>query len=172
MNKPDIVSVIENEGVEIKQRGKAFWASCPFHAEKTPSFKIDPERQTFYCFGCHEHGDIIDFIQKYRGMSFKNALQYLGIATDRPSSGALHTIKEKQKKRGLVKQFRMWEAHHHSEICFLYRTLQKIKSEIKAEADLDEIARIYHLETMWLYELEILESRDDATKFQLYVEGK
>ena len=48
---------------------------CPFHHEKTPSFKIDPTDRHFYCFGCHKAGDLLDFIQQYHNVSLPRAVQ-------------------------------------------------------------------------------------------------
>jgi DNA primase len=79
-NKPDIVHIIEQEGVELK-RGKAL---CPFHSERTPSFMVNQKKQTFHCYGCGEHGDVISFIMKLKGVSFKDALVYLGIKDGQP----------------------------------------------------------------------------------------
>lgn len=76
IGKPDILMTIEREGIEVR-RGKAF---CPFHHEKTPSFTIHQHRQTFHCFGCGEGGDVITFIMKLKGITFKEALAYLGMA--------------------------------------------------------------------------------------------
>lgn len=44
----------------LRNKGRNLWGLCPFpdHNEETPSFKIDPDRQNFYCFGCHQHGDL------------------------------------------------------------------------------------------------------------------
>jgi hypothetical protein len=80
INKPDIVHIIEQEGIELK-RGKAL---CPFHAERTPSFIVNQKNQTFHCFGCGDHGDVIDFIMKLHGLSFKDALVYMGIKSGQP----------------------------------------------------------------------------------------
>ena len=43
-----------------------FWANCPFHNEKTPSFKVDDKKGFYYCFGCNEKGDVLKFVQKTR----------------------------------------------------------------------------------------------------------
>jgi len=51
--------------------------NCPFHEEKTPSFVIYLDSNSFYCFGCNEGGDVIDFVQKLHNVSFKEALKYL-----------------------------------------------------------------------------------------------
>lgn len=166
ITKPDILSVLQSEGIELKQKGNAFWSCCPLHSEKTPSFKVDPQRQTFYCFGCNEYGDVIAFIEKYKGLSFKDAVAYLGISTGKPSID----IQREKFKRKLIKAFRQWEAHYHSELCLLYRTLQKAKSLVKSEADLNDLAPFYHKETTWLEHLEILEGNNDKDKFNLFLE--
>lgn len=74
--KIDIVEVI-GERVVLKKAGRHFKGLCPFHAEKSPSFIVSPERQSFKCFGCQEGGDVISFLQKYDGMSFLEALEIL-----------------------------------------------------------------------------------------------
>jgi DNA primase len=75
-SKVDIVSLI-GEFVELKKAGSNFKGLCPFHSEKTPSFMVSPELQIFKCFGCGESGDVISFMQKYEGMEFYEALQFL-----------------------------------------------------------------------------------------------
>lgn len=49
-------------------------ALCPFHQEKTPSFSVNPIGQYFYCFGCQAGGDVFEFLMRYEGMSFKEAV--------------------------------------------------------------------------------------------------
>jgi len=72
----DIVDIIGSY-ITIKKKGSNFTACCPFHMEKTPSFMISPDRQNFYCFGCHKHGDIFTFVQDYENLSFGEALRLL-----------------------------------------------------------------------------------------------
>ena len=72
----DLVA-IASEIVALKRRGRLYWGLCPFHAEKTPSFKIDPATGLYYCFGCHEGGDVIRFVEKTKGLDFLEALEYL-----------------------------------------------------------------------------------------------
>ncbi len=72
----DIVDVV-SEFVPLQAAGKNMKGLCPFHSEKTPSFFVSKERQIFNCFGCGEKGNSITFVQKYKNMSFVEALHYL-----------------------------------------------------------------------------------------------
>ena len=72
----DIVDVISSY-LKVEKAGINFKAKCPFHNEKTPSFFISPTRQSFYCFGCGEKGDIFSFVEKFEGLDFKGALESL-----------------------------------------------------------------------------------------------
>lgn len=71
-----IVDVISSY-LPVIEAGKNFKARCPFHNEKTPSFFISPERETYYCFGCGEKGDIFSFVEKFEGIDFLGALKIL-----------------------------------------------------------------------------------------------
>lgn len=72
----NIVDVISGY-IKVEKAGINYKAKCPFHNEKTPSFFISPTRQSFYCFGCGEKGDIFSFVQKFESIDFKEALQNL-----------------------------------------------------------------------------------------------
>ena len=62
--------------VDLKKKGRYYFASCPFHGpEKTPSFSVSPEKGFYYCFGCHESGDIFHFLQKMEGITFMEAVE-------------------------------------------------------------------------------------------------
>ncbi|MCL7486753.1 MAG: DNA primase [Desulfobulbaceae bacterium] len=70
----DIVQVI-GEYVELKKAGSRLTGLCPFHAEKTPSFSVNPQGQFFHCFGCGESGDVFSFLMKYNRLTFPEALK-------------------------------------------------------------------------------------------------
>jgi len=69
----DIVS----EVVVMEKTGKDFQGLCPFHSEKTPSFTVSPSKQIFYCFGCGTGGNVFNFLMKYQGMTFPEAVKKL-----------------------------------------------------------------------------------------------
>ena len=71
----DIVRVV-GDYVSLKKAGAQNYSGlCPFHKEKTPSFNVHPGRQYFYCFGCHEKGDVFAFVQKIENISFPEAIR-------------------------------------------------------------------------------------------------
>lgn len=94
----DILDVVGRH-VELKKAGSRWKGLCPFHNEKTPSFVVSPDRQSFYCFGCHEHGDAIGFIAKIENLDWREAAIQLGkqygLEPPARSSGA---DDEKQRK--------------------------------------------------------------------------
>ncbi len=61
----------------LRSIGSRLSGRCPFHVEKTPSFMIYADSNTFYCFGCQEGGDVIDFIMKKKNCTFREALELL-----------------------------------------------------------------------------------------------
>jgi len=75
-SRVDIVGLI-NEYIPLKKAGRNYKALCPFHAEKTPSFMVNSDRQIFKCFGCNEGGDAFAFLKRMEGMEFGEALRFL-----------------------------------------------------------------------------------------------
>lgn len=63
--------------LKLEKAGSNFKACCPFHNEKTPSFFISPDRETYHCFGCNRGGDIFSFVQEIEGLDFFGALEVL-----------------------------------------------------------------------------------------------
>jgi DNA primase len=69
----DIIDVI-SERVHLKKAGRNYKGLCPFHAEKTPSFTVSPDKQFYHCFGCGEGGDVFTFVMKHENISFYDAI--------------------------------------------------------------------------------------------------
>ncbi len=72
----NIVDVVGSY-VSLRKRGKNYLGSCPFHAEKEPSFTVSLEKQIFHCFGCGASGSVFDFLMRMRNLSFAEALREL-----------------------------------------------------------------------------------------------
>src|SRR5436190_15484828 len=72
----DIVDVI-SAAVPLKRAGANFVALCPFHREKTPSFHVNPRKQTYHCFGCGKGGDVFSFLRDYESLDFPEAVKRL-----------------------------------------------------------------------------------------------
>ncbi len=63
--------------VDLKRSGNRYVGLCPFHHEKTPSFHVTKENQLYYCFGCHEGGNVITFIEKMEHLDFVETVKFL-----------------------------------------------------------------------------------------------
>ena len=72
----DLVDLV-SETVVLKRKGRLFWGRCPFHGEKTPSFKIDPATQLWHCFGCGLGGDAFGFTMRTENLDFPDAVRAL-----------------------------------------------------------------------------------------------
>ena len=75
-HRNDIVELISMH-TDLKPSGNKFLGLCPFHKEKTPSFFVNRDEQLYYCFGCHEGGNIINFVEKINNLDFIEAVRYL-----------------------------------------------------------------------------------------------
>lgn len=76
IERADVVEVVDSR-VPLKKAGKNYQACCPFHHEKTPSFTVAPDKQFYHCFGCGEHGNALDFLMKFDGLEFPEAVEEL-----------------------------------------------------------------------------------------------
>jgi DNA primase len=75
-SKAQIEEVV-GDFITLKQKGQNFWACCPFHHEKTPSFSVSPSKGYYKCFGCDAAGDSIAFVREMESVSFIEAVKYL-----------------------------------------------------------------------------------------------
>ena len=106
----DIVDLV-SEYVVLKRTGKNFQGICPFHSEKTPSFNVNPDRQTFYCFGCHTGGDIFTFLMKIENLNFLEALKMTADKAGLDFPEKELTAEQKLRKRKLE---RFKEIHEYA----------------------------------------------------------
>ncbi|MCE2459349.1 MAG: DNA primase [Pseudomonadales bacterium] len=76
LGRVDIVDVV-GPRVQLKKSGRNHKGLCPFHDEKTPSFNVNEDRQTYHCFGCEAHGTAIGFLMEYDSQTFPEAIETL-----------------------------------------------------------------------------------------------
>lgn len=100
--------------VSLKKKGKRYWACCPFHQEKTPSFSVSQEDGLYYCFGCHAGGDVFSFVEKMENLSFTEAVERLAEAAHLELPQAEVSPEEKRRK-----QFND-ELYHAMELAVVY----------------------------------------------------
>lgn len=74
--KNDIVDVVSGY-VKLQKKGGNYWACCPFHGEKTPSFSVSGSKQMYHCFGCGVSGNVYTFVMKYENYTFPEAVRLL-----------------------------------------------------------------------------------------------
>ena len=79
--KLDIVELVSEYVPGLSRAGRNMKGRCPFHQERTPSFIVSPERQTYHCFGCGEGGDVFSFVMKLEGLGFMEAVEKLAERT-------------------------------------------------------------------------------------------
>ena len=169
LEKPDIVSVIEKEGVELRQRGQYWWALCPFHSEKTPSFFVSPERQKFKCFGCGAGGDVVDFVMKSHKISFADALQFLGLP-----GGVVNgkSNPQENKRRERIKGFREWCTNYAKWLAGILWLCNRIDALVTVPGQLETkgIDRVYQKRSIYEYHLDILGGNNIEAKFLVFRE--
>lgn len=76
-DKVIIQDVIKRYVPSLTKKGKNYIGLCPFHKEKTPSFSVSPDKQIFYCFGCHTGGNIFNFISKIERLEFPDSVRFV-----------------------------------------------------------------------------------------------
>lgn len=121
--RADIVDVVGSH-LKLQKRGPDYWACCPFHKEKTPSFKVSGSRQSFYCFGCHKSGNVFTFVQEVENLDFAEAVRTLarrfGVIIPEPEEDAGSPAEREaaQKRRSdreqayqLLAQMARWFQH-------------------------------------------------------------
>jgi len=156
--------------VELTNTGSKHRGLCPFHTEKTPSFFVFSDNR-YKCFGCSEHGDVIDFVQKMYGLSFMDALKHLGIKQGRITREIRRDIERRKHRAELVEEFRDWEERYCIEISDSWFQTKNLMKNILLE-DIDLYANLFHELSVWEYHREILIHGSDEEKYLLYQDVK
>ena len=141
-SKCNIVQVISSY-IPVNKKGSLYWASCPFHHEKTPSFAINEDEQFYHCFGCGQGGDVVKFVREIESISYSDALEKLAktVGMELPQFEDGEKIaKQMQEKEEILKALNLvMEIYQEN----LYKPLAKpaqeyVKSRNFKKSDLDK----------------------------------
>jgi DNA primase len=154
LEKTDIVAVIGGY-VRLQRSGAQYKGLCPFHAEKTPSFYVTPDKGIFYCFGCQKGGDVITFLREQERLSFSEAVAELA-----KRAGVLLEVEEapseeEQERRALLELYERLAGTFH---WFLLKTPAGMPAldRLRSRAISEQIILEFRLgfsppEHRWLY---------------------
>ena len=177
--KINIIDVIQSAGVQLDRHGKEYSARCPFHQEKTPSFFVDEKKQLFHCFGCGAGGDVIDFVTMYNGLTFPQALEYLGI--EEPTAKTYeHVRRQKQERRhrqrrsakrnALIKDFEEWQSYYVRVLVDIVDTFNWLMKNLPWD-EIQELSPIIHRVSTWKYHLWLIQrTGNEEAIYELYRE--
>ncbi|MGC8742969.1 MAG: DNA primase [Verrucomicrobiia bacterium] len=139
----DIVEVIGGY-LRLKRSGAGFFALCPFHKEKTPSFYVNPQRQVFHCFGCHKGGNVFTFIMEYENVSFVEAVKMLAERAHIQIHFEDVPVHEKQEKELLYEIHEQITRRWHS--CLLNESAGAVARDyLKKRGVSEEAIKIFRL---------------------------
>ncbi|MDN7136129.1 DNA primase [Pseudidiomarina terrestris] len=110
LDRADVVEVVDSR-VPLKKAGRNYQACCPFHNEKSPSFTVAPDKQFFHCFGCGEHGNAIDFLMRYDGLDFPDAIEELAamLGMEVPRETSVNPQAEARKRQQAADDYQQME---------------------------------------------------------------
>lgn len=162
--KIDIVDFIGSY-ISLTRAGKNWRALCPFHKEKTPSFMVSPERQSWHCFGCGLGGDIFTFLMKYENLEFGEALKILaekaGIELKKISPQEYKYVGLLYELNEIAKKFFQEQLENNQKV-FDYLYQRGLKKETISEFEIGFAPSSYDGLTIYLINLGY--SRDDILR--------
>ena len=169
----NIRDVVEYYGVSLNSKGMA---SCPFHTERTASFKVYAD--SFYCFGCGKGGSVIDFTMRYFGLANIEAAKKLNedFRLNLPMGGSMGAAERRPllEAKNLVADFASWEKRAWS---VLSRRFRKIHEQGKiilmpdAPNLWEHVAELAEMEYVgWLLDMMIANMRDFKAQVEFYMD--
>src|SRR6185369_12734917 len=137
----DRLSIVEVVGsyVKLERAGTSMRARCPFHAEKTPSFHVSPERGTYHCFGCGVGGDMFSFVEAIEGLDFKGALKVLA------EKAGVEIVYERGGKEKKDERERLFELLETATIFYTSRLSDAAKKYLKERGLKEETIQAFRV---------------------------
>lgn len=117
-DRAHIEDIVRKYVPSLQKKGKNFVGLCPFHKEKTPSFTVSPDKQIFYCFGCHAGGNVYTFISKIERLNFPESVRFLGglVGVSVRDDADTANPREAAESDVMKKLNRLAAAHYHAAI--------------------------------------------------------
>ena len=141
----DIVEVITECGVPLKQTGRNYKGLCPFHQEKTPSFSVSQEMQVFKCFGCDTGGNVIGFLQKHEGKTFVEAIEWLAERVNIPLPTIDAKITTQRKKRNELSDLNRFAVKYYHELLRTGQHSQQAREYLKNRGVRSQTVNLFNL---------------------------
>ncbi len=146
-DRVDIVPLVSSYA-EVIRRGRTYWACCPFHHEKTPSFCIYDEEQSFHCYGCGVSGDVFTFIMKIENLDFLDAVQLLAKRVGLPLpeyKSDVDVVALKKKRDRFLSLLNDANEHYKSNLIKSEKAVEYLKKRELTEKEVDEFEIGYSL---------------------------
>ena len=141
----DIVEVITECGVPLKQAGRNYKGLCPFHQEKTPSFSVLQEMQIFKCFGCDTGGNVIHFLQKHEGKTFVEAIEWLAERANIPLPTKDAKVSERQKLISELSELNKFAVKYYHELLRTGQHSQQAQEYLKNRGVVSQTSNLFQL---------------------------
>jgi DNA primase len=179
LNRVDIVDYIDSRVTLRKKTGSNFFACCPFHNEKSPSFSVSQTKQFYYCFGCGAHGNAIDFLMQFDRLNFPEAIEALArqVGMEVPRQAKLYSAEKTTAQKALyelleqVAKFYQTQLRQHreGEHAIEYFKQRGVSGVIAKEFGLglaptgwDNVLQAFEKEKSELFETGMLIKKDDG----------
>ncbi len=143
----DIVAVVGRQ-VQLQRKGQNLWGLCPFHSEKTPSFSVSPAKQMYYCFGCHAHGSVFNFVMETERLSFPEAVKTLAERANievPEAAEASPAAKERQQERKLLYRVNQWVADLYHGQLLRSPEAESARAYLRKRGLSDDLTKAMHL---------------------------
>lgn len=171
--QPYIDEVITREGGELLFKGRELWTLCNLHGERTPSFKISTNRVHGHCFGCGWHGDSLDYVRALHGLTFKDALTYLGIEKKQAPADIRAATQARREREEDERNFREWERNKVNSMSAILRLYRQKAVQGFTPEDLEVFAPLIHAMPQIEHEYEtVFCVRDDSARRRMFEEER
>ncbi len=145
-NQADILRIV-GDYVSLKKKGSSYWACCPFHNEKSPSFHVNPGKQFFKCFGCGKAGDVFTFVMEIEGCPFPEAVKTVaeksGIQMPRLEESPGY--EERDRLRSEILQINQWATEFFEESLIQTTEGRAARAYLEKRGISDETRRAFRL---------------------------